>query len=224
MGVESQINIIFDFEVWRIVGLSFKVSLIAIALASLLSVPLGLMISAREFTGRSQLVTLMNTLLSLPTVVIGLFVYSFLSRSGMFGSLGLLYTPAAIIIGQVILALPIITALTYAAASGVDERVRSTALSLGAGRWQADLTVLAEARTGIVAAVVAGFGRVISEVGSVIMLGGNIKGYTRTITSAIALETSKGEFGKSAVLAVVLLAVALIVNALVHRALIKRNV
>lgn len=216
-------KMIFDPEVWRIVGLSFKVSLIAVAAAAALAVPVGLFISAREFRGKTHVVTVMNTMLSLPTVVIGLLVYSMIGRSGLFGGLGLLFTPTAIIIGQVILALPIITALTYAAVDGVDERVRETALTLGAGRRQADLAVLAEARTMVLAAVVAGFGRVISEVGSVIMLGGNIKGYTRTITTAIALETSKGEFGRSAVLAVILLAVALVVNAIVHRALTAKR-
>jgi tungstate transport system permease protein len=219
----SAFNMIFDPEVWRIVGLSFKVSLIAVAAAAALAVPAGLFISAREFRGKRHLVTLMNTMLSLPTVVIGLLVYSMIGRSGLLGGLGLLFTPTAIIIGQVILALPIITALTYAAVDGVDERVRETALTLGAGRRQADLAVLAEARTMVLAAVVAGFGRVISEVGSVIMLGGNIKGYTRTITTAIALETSKGEFARSAVLAVILLAVALVVNAIVHSALTAKR-
>jgi tungstate transport system permease protein len=214
---------IFDPEVWQIVGLSFRVSLIATGVAAIIAIPAGLFVSAREFRGKRQLVTVMNTMLSLPTVVIGLLVYSLIGRSGVLGGLGLLFTPAAIIIGQVILALPIITALTFAAVDGVDKRVRETALTLGAGRKQADWAVLAEARIGILAAVVAGFGRVVSEVGSVIMLGGNIKGYTRTITSAIALETSKGEFGKSAVLALILLAVALVVNAIVHRALTARR-
>lgn len=210
-------------ETWQIVGLSFRVSIVATAAAALMAVPAGLFISAREFRGKRQLVTLINTMLSLPTVVIGLFVYSLIGRSGALGAMRLLFTPTAIIIGQVILALPVITALTYAAADSVDKRVRMTALTLGAGRRQADLAVLAAARTGILAAVTAGFGRVISEVGSVIMLGGNIKGFTRTITTAIAMETSKGEFGRSAVLAVILLAVALAVNAVVHRALIGKR-
>jgi len=212
---------ISDPEVWGIVGFSFRVSLAATAFAALLAVPAGLYIAGREFRGKRQVVTVMNTMLSLPTVVIGLFVYSVISRSGVLGELRILYTPTAIGIGQVILALPIITALTYAAVDGVDKRVRMTALTLGAGRRQADMAVLSAARAGILAAVAAGFGRVISEVGSVIMLGGNIRGYTRTITTAIALETDKGEFGRSAILAVILLLVALVINALVHRALKK---
>jgi tungstate transport system permease protein len=217
----SELSMIFDPEVWRIAGLSFRISLIATLAAALLAIPAGLAVSAREFAGKRHLVMLMNTTLSLPTVVIGLLVYSIVGRSGILGGIGLLFTPTAIIIGQVILALPIITAMTYAAVDGVDKRVRATALTLGAGHWQADWAVVKEARTGILGATAAGFGRVISEVGSVIMLGGNIRGYTRTITTAIALETSKGEFARSAVLAVVLLAVALAVNAVVHRALLK---
>jgi len=216
-------DVITDPATWEIAGFSFRVSLAATFIAALLAVPAGLFVSVRRFRGKRQLVTLMNTFLSLPTVAIGLFVYLLVSRSGPLGRFELLYTPVAIVIGQVILALPIITALTYAAVDGVDKRVRQTALTLGAGRRQADLAVLSAARAGILAAVAAGFGRVISEVGSVIMLGGNIKGFTRTITTAIALETSKGEFARSAVLAVILLAVALLVNAAVHRALIRRS-
>lgn len=219
----QELEIIFDPATWEIVGLSFRVSLIATAIAAALSIPLGLSVAAREFRGKRQLVTIMNTLLSLPTVAVGLLVYFLLSRTGPLGELELLFSPAAIVIGQVILALPVITALTHGAVAGVDPRVRATALTLGAGRYRADLAVLAESRTGILAAVAAGFGRVISEVGSAIMVGGNIRGVTRTITTAIALETSKGEFGRSAVLAVVLLAVALGANILVHRLLMRRS-
>ncbi len=219
----EEFGIIFNPETWQIVGLSFRLSLTATVIAAVLSVPLGLFIAARDFRGKRQAVTLMNTLLSLPTVAVGLLVYFLLSRSGPLGDFRLLFSPAAIVIGQVVLALPVITALTHGAVAGVDPRVRSTALTLGAGRYRADLAVLAESRTGILAAMAAGFGRVISEVGSAIMVGGNIKGVTRTITTAIALETSKGEFARSAVLAAVLLAVALGVNILVHRMFLRRS-
>jgi tungstate transport system permease protein len=150
--------------------------------------------------------------MALPTVVVGLLVYILLSRSGAFGFLGILYTPTAIVVGQFILALPIITALTYAAASSVDARVRKTAESLGAGPSQAAWMVLKEARLGIVAAVIAGFGRVIAEVGSAVMVGGNIRGYTRTMTTTIALETSKGNFVLGITLGLILLVVALSIN------------
>ena len=214
-----ELGLIFEPEVWGIVGLSFRLSLYAVAAASALAVPLGLTIAGREFRGKDRLITLINTLLSLPTVAIGLFVYMALSRNGPLGGLGLLYSPPAVVIGQTILALPIITALTQAAVAGVDPRVRQTALTLGAGRWQADWAVLGEARGGILAALAAGFGRVFGEVGCVVMLGGNIRGYTRTITTTIALETSMGNFARSAVLAVILMATALAANALVHHAL-----
>jgi len=215
-------DILADPSTWAPVWLSLRVSLAATALAALLAIPAGLALAARSFPGKRGLVTVLNTLLSIPTVVIGLLVYSLLSRSGPLAGLRLLFTPTAIVIGQVLLALPIITALTYAAVEGVDPRVRATALTLGAGRRQADLAVLAAARIGILAAIVSGFGRVISEIGSVIMLGGNIEGHTRTITTAIVLENAKGNYGRAMVLGAILLALALGVNIAVHRALRRK--
>jgi tungstate transport system permease protein len=215
----SDFSILRDPGVLAPIWLSFRVSIVATAVAAALAVPLGLLIGVRAFPGKPQLVTVINTMLSIPTVVIGLFVYTLITRSGPLGGLGILFTPTAIVVGQVLLALPIITALTVAAVEGVDPRVRPTALTLGAGRRQADLAVLAEARLGLLAAVTAGFGRVISEIGSVIMLGGNIEGRTRTITTAIYLENQRGEFGRALVLGLVLLAVALAVNIVVHRML-----
>jgi tungstate transport system permease protein len=203
-------------ELFGIIWVSLRISLAATTLAALASVPLGFWIAVREFPGKRLVVVILNTLFSLPTVVVGLFVYGLLSHSGPLGSLKLLYTPAGMTLGQWILATPVITALTYAATKGVDERVRPTALTLGADGWQAGLMVLREARYGLLAAVVAGFGRVISEVGAAIMIGGNIRGYTRTITTAIALETSKGEFQIGLILGIILLAVALSVNLFVH--------
>jgi tungstate transport system substrate-binding protein len=214
---------ILDIEVFNIVGLSLRVSLFATAIAALIGVPLGLSLAAREFRGKRIVVTIMNTLFSLPTVVVGLFVYAQISRSGWLGWFNLLYTPFAIIIGQVILALPIITALTYAATQEVDTRVRPTAQTLGANTWQAALAVLSETRAGILAAVASGFGRVIAEIGSALMLGGNIKEFTRTMTTYIALETSKGEFARSVFLGVILLSVALAVNILIHRLLREKR-
>ncbi len=189
-----------------------RVSLAATGLATVVSVPLGFLLSVSEFRGKRTVVGVINTLMALPTVVVGLLVYILLSRSGAFGFLGILYTPTAIVVGQFILALPIITALTYAAASSVDARVRKTAESLGAGPSQAAWMVLKEARLGIVAAVIAGFGRVIAEVGSAVMVGGNIRGYTRTMTTTIALETSKGNFVLGITLGLILLVVALSIN------------
>lgn len=214
---------ILDAEVFGIVGLSLRVSIFATIIAALIGVPLGLTIAAKDFSGKRTLVTVINTLFSLPTVVVGLMVYLLISRMGPLGPLQLLFTPYAIIMGQVILALPIITGLTYAATQEVDARVRPTAQTLGANNWQAAAAVLSEARAGILAAVASGFGRVIAEVGSAMMLGGNIKGYTRTMTTYIALETSKGEFAKSVFLGLVLLAVALGVNVMIYRVLKEKK-
>jgi tungstate transport system permease protein len=209
-------------EVFEVMGVSLRVSLAATALATAVSVPLGFIIAAHDFRGKRTTVGVFNTLMALPTVVVGLLVYILLSRSGPFGFLGILYTPTAIIVGQFILAVPIITALTYAAASSVDARVRKTAESLGAGPSQAGWMVLKEARLGIIAAVIAGFGRVIAEVGSAVMVGGNIRGYTRTMTTTIALETSKGNFALGITLGLILLVVALSINLAVETFLGRR--
>ncbi len=199
-------------EVFEIMGVSLRVSLVATGLATLVSVPLGFLIAVNDFRGKRVLVSVINTLMALPTVVVGLLVYILLSRSGPFGFLGILYTPTAMIVGQFILALPIITALTYAAARSVDARVRKTAESLGASPVQSAWMVLKEGRLGIIAAMIAGFGRVIAEVGSAIMVGGNIKGYTRTLTTAITTETAKGNFALGVTLGLILLVVALSIN------------
>ena len=199
-------------EVFEVMGVSLRVSLAATALATAVSVPLGFIIASHEFRGKRTVVGVFNTLMALPTVVVGLLVYILLSRSGPIGFLGILYTPTAIVVGQFILAVPIITALTYAAAGSVDAKVRKTAESLGASPSQAGWMVLKEARLGIMAAVIAGFGRVIAEVGSAVMVGGNIRGYTRTMTTTIALETSKGNFALGITLGLILLVAALSIN------------
>ena len=150
--------------------------------------------------------------MAVPTVVVGLFVYGFLSRQGPLGALGLLFTPTAIVIGGTLLASPIVANYTLASVQGADPRILPTARTLGAGRFRAAATLVAEIRFGVFAAVIAGFGRVVAEVGVAMMLGGNIRGYTRTMTTAIALETSKGEFSFGMALGIVLMTVALIVN------------
>jgi len=168
-------------------------------------------------------IQIVNSLMAVPTVVVGLWVYGLLSRQGPLGKLGLLYTPAAIVIGEIIMALPVITALTYAAFEGLDPRIRRTALTLGAGPWHVSLAMIREARYALLAAVAAGFARVISEVGSALMVGGNIRGYTRTMATAIALETSKGEFARAMALGFLLLGLALCANLFVRKALQRRG-
>ena len=215
-GLQTAFSLIFslDREVFQIVLFSLRVSSTAIILAALLGIPLGFLIAMKNFRGKKFVLVLVNNALALPTVVVGLLVYSFISRVGPLGYFGLLYTPTAVIIGQFLLATPIIIALTHSAIQGIDTKVRSTALTLGATEIQAAWTVIKEARFAVISAVIAGFGRIIAEVGAAMMLGGNIKGSTRTMTTAISLETSKGEFGFGIALGIILLLISLSINAL----------
>ena len=202
----------FDREVRMTVWTSLYTSSCAILIASLIGIPVGLWLGINRFRGRRLIVTLLNTLMALPTVVVGLVLFGLFSRQGPVGSLGLLFTPWAMIAGQTVLATPIVANLVLSAVNGADQRILNTALTLGATRFQAGIKLLKEIRFGVMAAVITGFGRVIAEVGVAMMLGGNIRGSTRTMTTAIALETSKGEFAFGLALGIVLLCVALIVN------------
>jgi tungstate transport system permease protein len=217
-GIQKAFQLIFtlDSEIFNIVLLSLRVSLIAVILASLLGVYLGFLMAVKDYWGKRFSVALVNTLLALPTVVIGLIVYSLISRRGPLGVFELLYTPSAMILGQFILAVPIIIALTHSAVQGIDKRVRTTTLTLGATEAQSAWMVIKEARYAVLAAVIIGFGRVIAEVGAAMMLGGNIKGSTRVMTTAIALETTKGEFAFAIALGIILLFVAFSINILLH--------
>ena len=203
----------FDPEIYFIVWTSLRVSTVASVVASVLGVPAGVWIALTRFRGRGAVLLTLNTLMALPTVVVGLFVYGLISRRGPIGEFGMLFTPMGIVLGEVILAWPIITNLTVSAVQSMDPRLLLTCRTLGANSLQQARMVLREGRYGITAAVVAGFGRVIAEVGVAMMLGGNIKWYTRTMTTAIALETSKGEFVLGLSLGIVLLTVAFAVNA-----------
>ena len=203
-----------DPELLTIVQVSLSVSCLATLLATLVGVPAGFLIAYGSFTGKRVVITLLNTLLALPTVVIGLFVYVFISRRGIFGPLDLLYTQKAMIIGQFILIVPLITVFCIAAINRVDERYRKTARTLGANSWQTALVVLREGRFGIAAALISAYGRVISEIGISMMLGGNIKGFTRTMTTAMALEYDKGSFTLAVALGLVLMAISLGMNIL----------
>ncbi|MBI3090005.1 MAG: ABC transporter permease [Candidatus Tectomicrobia bacterium] len=206
-----------DRELLEVTVLSLQLSTAATLFASLLGVPLGFALAATRFRGRRLLLTMVNSLLGLPTVVIGLLGFAFLSRQGPLGAWGLLFTPTAIVLGGTVLSLPIIAALTASAVMGLDARVRDTALTLGAGRWAAVATLLAEARFAVMAALITGYGRLISEVGVSMILGGNIRGYTRTLTTAIALETSKGDFAFAMALGILLMAIVFSLNLLLGR-------
>jgi tungstate transport system permease protein len=201
-----------DPQVLAIAAVSLKVSVLATLLATLLGVPLGFVVGARRFHGRRTLELLLNTLTALPTVVVGLLAYSVLSRRGPLGAFGLLYTQPAMVLGETVLITPLMAALTMGVVSGADRRIEETALTLGASRLGAAVTVLVEMRQGVLAAIVAGFGRLISELGVALMVGGNIQDATRTMTTAIALETSKGDFALGFALGLILLTVALAVN------------
>lgn len=213
-GTLRALQLIFtlDPEVTEVVLTSLRVSLVAITLASLVGVPLGILIGMKDFRGKRPVIVTLNTLLALPTVVVGLFVYAFISRRGPLGFTDLLFTPNAMSIGQFILVSPIVTALTISAVQGIETRIRETALTLGARSWQVAVRTVVEARFQVLAAVITAFGRAIAEIGAALILGGNIKGFTRTITTAIALEHSKGEFGFALALGLILLAVALVIN------------
>ncbi len=196
----------------RIILLSLEVSGLALVTATLLGLPLGALLALRHFPLRGVVLSLLNTGMGLPPVVVGLFLYLILSRSGPLGFMSLLYTPSAMVIGQAILSFPIVTSLTHAAIVGVDPVIRLAAQTLGATPMQEAVTVVREARYGVVAAMIAGFGRVSAEVGVVLMVGGNIANYTRVMTTAIALETDKGNFDLGIALGIILLALSLVVN------------
>ena len=203
---------------WR----SLRLSAASTLLATIVCIPLGGLIAFRSFRGKRLLLNLIQTLYSLPTVCVGLFVYAFITSDAPLGFLGIVFTPAAIVIGQAILICPIMIGLTISALSGVDKNIKDTTLSLGASQSQAIWAIVKEARFAMGAALILGFGRAISEVGVAMMLGGNIRGFTRTLTTAIALEYSKGEFELSLALGIILLCVALVMAVTVNLVQQKR--
>jgi tungstate transport system permease protein len=205
-----------DPEVMEISWRSLYISAIAIILGAVICIPIGGLIHFHDFRGKRVVINIIQTFYSIPTVVIGLFVFLFISRAGPLGGLQLLFTPAAVIIGQMLLILPVLTGMTISALNGVDKAIKDTALSLGASGSQAIWTIIGEARFAVVGALILGFGRAISEVGAAMMLGGNIKGYTRVLTTAISLETQRGELVLALALGIILIAIALVINVIVN--------
>lgn len=201
-----------DAALWRIVWVSVKTSVLGLLLATPPAVLLGYAIAMHRFRGRRIAIWLAQAALSLPTVLIGLVLYLMLSRRGPLGGLEWLFSQPGIVAGQFVVGLPVLLAFTLAAVQAADPRYAETAIAHGASRWRVMWTVLHEARYGVMAAVISGFGRVISEVGCALMIGGNIEGETRTITTAIALETSKGDFAQGIALGIVLVTLALLMN------------
>jgi tungstate transport system permease protein len=188
------------------------ISLSSTIIAAVVAVPLASVIDSREFRGKRVIINIIQTLYSMPTVLVGLFVFLLISSSGPLGSFNLLFTPAGMILGQSILILPLVTGFSLTALRSVKTELRDLARSLGATEYQVMMKVIAEARYAVMAAIILGFGRAISEVGVAIMLGGNIRGFTRVITTAISLETSKGNIELSIALGIILLLISLMVN------------
>jgi tungstate transport system permease protein len=201
-----------DAETWRIIALSLRVSGAALLLSALAGVPLGAALGLSAFPGRRLALALLYTGMGFPPVVIGLLVYLLLSRAGPLGGLGWLFTPTAMIMAQTVLGLPLVAGFTLAAVQGVDPALRAQLRALGATAGQTTAAVLWEARAGVIGALAAGFGGIISEVGAVMLVGGNIAGSTRVLTTAIVLETRKGDFGLALALAFVLLGLTFALN------------
>ncbi len=212
-----ELLISLDPEVMEVVGRSLGISGTACLLASLICLPLGSLIHFHHFRGKRALINIIQTLFSVPTVLVGLLILVLFSRAGPLGEFGILFTPPVMVIGQMILIIPLLLGLTISALSGVSREIVDTATSLGASGFQAVLLVLKEARYAVLAAVIMGFGRAISEVGCALMVGGNIRGATRVITTSIALETSKGELALAIALGIILLFLALIINIVLNR-------
>jgi tungstate transport system permease protein len=200
-------------ELWSVVALTLRVTALATTLATVLGVPLGVWLGLARFPGRRVLLTLIYAGMGLPPVVVGLAVYLLLSRSGLLGSLEWLFTPEAMVLAQTILALPVVAGVTLSAVSAVPAELTLQVRALGASPWQVRWAVLREARAGVLVAISAAFGRIVAEVGAALMVGGNIQGHTRTLTTAIVLETGKGEFALALALAGWLLGLTLAVNA-----------
>jgi tungstate transport system permease protein len=205
-----------DLRLWEIVGLSLAVSLSAVALATLLGLPLGAAIAVSRVPGRQAVIVVLNALMGLPPVVVGLFIYLLLSRAGPLGELGLLFTPPAMVIAQTVLVLPIIAALARQSVEDAWREYEEQLRSLGVDGWGGALTVLWDIRFSLLTAVLAGLGRASAEVGAVMIVGGNIDGVTRVMTTSIALETSKGDLPLALGLGIVLIAIVLALNAAAH--------
>lgn len=201
-----------DREVLAITLLSLKVSGLATLISLVIGVSLGTLIALKQFPGKKIVVSLVNTGMGLPPVVVGLFVTIFLWRNGPFGFLGILYTPSAMVIAQAIIASPIVMGITVAAMQQLPKKLRLQILALGATQVQMVLILIREARLPLLAAIMAGFGGVISEIGASIMVGGNIKGYSRVLTTATVMETSKGNFDVAIALSLILLVLAFFIN------------
>lgn len=214
-GLKKAIEMIFsgDQEVFSITMLTLKVSLLSILISTLLGLPCGILLGLTRFRGRKLLLLFINMGMGLPPVVAGLWITMMLWRSGPFGSLGLLFTPTAIVMAQILVSFPIVTSLTGSAFQQINEKILLQIKALGATRLQLFIILVKQSKIAILAAIIAGFGRVIAEVGAAMMVGGNIKGDTRILTTSIVMEVSKGNFDIALALSFILLSVALLITA-----------
>ena len=224
-GIIEALRLLFSFdpEVWGIIFLSVRVSATSTLIALSIALPISSFLALRDFRGKSFLSNLINTFMGFPPVVMGLIVYLMLSNSGPFGSLDLLYTPSAMIIAQLFLAIPIITGTTKAALESVNNNLKETILSLGANERQLWWEMIKEGKKSIIAGVLVAFGQAISEVGAVMIVGGNIRWNTRTFTTSIVLQTRMGEFGQAIALGTILLLITFILNYALTRLQVKNN-
>ncbi|MFA4919076.1 MAG: ABC transporter permease [Thermodesulfovibrionales bacterium] len=206
-----------DQELLKIIFLSLKVSGLALVISTAIGLSLSTLLSFKKIPLRGMIISLMNTFMGLPPVVVGLFVYLILSRSGPLGFMGLLYTPSAMVTAQTILAFPIVASLCHSAIISVDPIIKQSSMTLGATPMQMTVTIMREARYGIMSGIIAALGRVMAEVGAILIVGGNIAGYTRVMTTTIALETDKGNFELALALGIILLTLSLIINIILYR-------
>ncbi len=204
-------------DIFPVIMLSLRVSVTSALIASIFGLALGIIVALNEFKFKNQLMRVVNTLMSLPPVLMGLLVYMLISRKGPFGSYGILFTPAAMIISQSLLVLPIIFGLTASSVADAAKDIELTCITLGANKRDTVITIISECRMQLLSVVTAGFGRAISEVGAVMMVGGNIRGKTRVMTTYIALETGKGNFNEAVFIGVVLLLISFIINSALYR-------
>ncbi len=205
-----------DAELMDIILLSLRVSVTALVVSTLAGLPFSALLGFRRFQLKGVVISILNTCMGLPPVVVGLVLYLLLSRSGPLGFLALLYTPTAMIIAQSILAFPIVSSLSHSAIVSVDPVIKQASMTLGATPFQVSLAVIKEARYGIMSGIIAAFGRVMAEVGAILIVGGNIAGFTRVMTTTIALETDKGNFELAVALGIILLAISLLINSTLH--------
>ncbi len=213
-----------DPELLKIIFLSLKVSGLALVISTAVGLSLSTLLSFKKIPLQGIIISLMNTFMGLPPVVVGLFVYLILSRSGPLGFMGLLYTPSAMVTAQTILAFPIVASLCHSAIISVDPIIKQSSMTLGATPLQMTVTIMREARFGIMSGIIAALGRVTAEVGAILIVGGNIAGYTRVMTTTIALETDKGNFELALALGIILLTFSLLINIILYRVQRKGSV